>query len=364
MDMKKTLNDKKRQILFLFLFCLCLPAIGQVTFTTEQYLADFDFAVKEVETNYAGYPSVAEDPKQKNEYEQLKLRLRQQVAEEGRNGLDAIGELYAWFGDFHLRAGNYSQPYMRKVPNYESMEDYDPLATYQKVSDRTFLIRFPSCMGDDPTPEWVEESIDAYRASGCENLIIDIRGNGGGTDGIFSPYVKLLYDREARVDGAEIRNTPAHIAWIENIEVNWVQQLEETMKQSADEFVPMTPRWLQIAYDSISPLPRRAALIIDAGVASAGEQMVLKLRACSGRTVVYGRDNTLGCLDYSNCRTVNLPHSCITLSVPMTRSYRLPDHGIDRTGIAPDTRIPLPLPETLTDNIDEWSQWVAGELER
>lgn len=48
----------------------------------------------------------------------------------------------------------------------------------------------------------------------------------------------------------------------------------------------------------------------------------------------------------------------------MTRSCRLPDKGIDQTGIAPDVRIPLPLPETLTDNVDTWTLWVAKELEK
>ena len=48
----------------------------------------------------------------------------------------------------------------------------------------------------------------------------------------------------------------------------------------------------------------------------------------------------------------------------MTRSYRLPDRGIDPTGIAPDVRIPLPLPDVLTDNVDEWTKWVAADLEK
>ena len=352
------------------LFCglsllACTSLWGQENDALHKDSTDFEFGVAELETNYAGFPDKMTTEANRKAYEALKARCRKEVDEEGRKPWEALGELYAWFGDFHLRVGNYSAPYMRrKVPSYASMEDYDPLPTCRKVTDRTFLIRFPSCDGDDPTPEWVEESIAAYRASGCENLIIDIRGNGGGRDGIFRPYTKLLYDREAKVDGVEIRNTPAHIAWIEDIESDWVQQLEEHMRKSEDEFVPMTPRWLEISYDSISPLPRRAALIIDGSVASSGEQMVLTLRACSSRTTVYGRDHTMGCLDYSNCRTVNLPQSCITLSVPMTRSYRLPDRGIDPTGIAPDVRIPLPLPDVLTDNVDEWTKWVAADLEK
>ena len=131
------------------LFCglsllACTSLWGQENDALHKDSTDFEFGVAELETNYAGFP----------------------VDEEGRKPWEALGELYAWFGDFHLRVGNYSAPYMqREVPSYASMEDYDPLPTCRKVTDRTFLIRFPSCAGDDPTPEWVEESIAAYRAS-------------------------------------------------------------------------------------------------------------------------------------------------------------------------------------------------------
>ena len=46
----------------------------------------------------------------------------------------------------------------------------------------------------------------------------------------------------------------------------------------------------------------------------------------------------------------------------MTVSRRLPNQGIDETGIAPDVRITLPLPKKLTDNVDEWILWVASEM--
>jgi len=47
----------------------------------------------------------------------------------------------------------------------------------------------------------------------------------------------------------------------------------------------------------------------------------------------------------------------------MSRRAGLPETGIDAIGIAPDVRIPLPLPARLTDNIDEWVIWVAQQLE-
>ena len=34
----------------------------------------------------------------------------------------------------------------------------------------------------------------------------------------------------------------------------------------------------------------------------------------------------------------------------------------EAAGIAPDVRIPLPLPEVLTDNVDTWTLWVAEDM--
>ena len=119
-----------------------------------------------------------------------------------------------------------------------------------------------------------------------------------------------------------------------------------------------------IHLEQVSDAVRRAALIIDNRVASSGEALVECLKATSNRTTVYGRDNTEGCLDFANCNQVPMPNSGIDISVPMSRRVGLPETGIDATGIAPDVRIPLPLPARLTDNIDEWVIWVAEQLEK
>ena len=119
-----------------------------------------------------------------------------------------------------------------------------------------------------------------------------------------------------------------------------------------------------VVLPSVSERPVAAALIIDNAVASAGEQLTLILRAISKRTTIYGRENTYGCLDISNIRSVNLPYSTITITIPTTVSHRLPDRGIDKKGINPDVRLDLPYPTELTDNIDEWVLWIAQDLKK
>ena len=109
--------------------------------------------------------------------------------------------------------------------------------------------------------------------------------------------------------------------------------------------------------------PKKVGIIIDPIVASSGEQFLIDVKSTSDRVIVFGRDNTIGCLDYSNCRVATFPNSGSMITIAMSRSFRLPDRGIDETGIAPDVRITLPYPKVLTDNLDEWVLFVAKTLE-
>ena len=139
--------------------------------------------------------------------------------------------------------------------------------------------------------------------------------------------------------------------------------LKMSIKQPDAEFLPHNGGVIRIK-SSVDKRVRKAALIIDNKVASAGEQMARIIGHASDRTTIYGKDNTKGCLDYSNIALLRFKHSDIYFQVPMSRVCGLPETGIDATGIAPDVRIDLPLPARLTDNIDEWVIWVAEQLEK
>jgi hypothetical protein len=326
---------------------------------------DIEFAIKEVEENYAGFLDKTSSRKEKKAYEKMKKRVLNDIATKNRESIDGVAEYMGWFNDVHLRTSivDLTNKYCKSEPSYDECE-YNPAPTAKKVDDKTFLIRFPSCEGY-PTIEWSEKAVNSFLSSGCENLILDIRGNGGGRDDMYSPYLHLLYDTPAYIDGVAIRNTPEHIKYMEGIsnELPWVREVIDTMKASKEEFVTIVTGDT-ISRDTISPLPLKAALIVDGNVASSGEQLTIELQACSKRTKIYGRDNTLGCLDYSNIRDINLPVDGVTIWIPMTRSERCPNRGIDKNGITPDIRIPLPLPKKLTDNVDEWSVWIAEDMKK
>lgn len=247
------------------------------------------------------------------------------------------------------------------------MERYDPQFTHCRVDGETYLIRFPSCDLNEEQTAWVRTAVRAYLASGCENLILDIRGNGGGSDSAYEPLLRLLYDHEGAEDAMEYRVSDLAVAHVREFAGDTERgrgKIARMERTPAGEFLTDGPKTYRIHYDSVSPRPRRAGLLIDGKVGSSGEQLVLEVRASSRRTTVYGQDNTLGCLDFSNCEILYFPQDPTRwMMLPTTRSCRVPEgRGIDSAGIAPDVRIPLPLPEVLTDNVDAWTLWVAEDM--
>ncbi len=342
-----------------------LPAGAQMT--REDHLADFDFAVQLVENDYAGYPSKV-DAATRAEYQLLKKRLTEEITLKGRSGYDAVGELFGWFGDFHLRTEMESaRKYQRPQADYSEM-NYAPQNTATYVDNETYLIRVASFDADEEQMAWIATAAACYASSGCANLIIDIRGNGGGCDAAYEPLLELLYDHPGVRAGGEIRVSDDHEAYLRREAAAGgdprLAELADRVAAADTEFVPLYDGPTSpIVCDAVSPLPRRTAILVDGRVASSAEQFLLDVQACSSRTKIYGRDNTLGCLDFSAIVRTDLPQSGITCRVPMTRSCRVAEgKGIDAAGIAPDVRIPLPLPEELTDNVDTWVCWVADDL--
>ena len=356
-------------------FCLitaCMMAMAQTpdtTITWEQHLQDYDFAVKYIEDNYAGYFDKVTDSK-RADYNDMKAKLRRQVEQAERPCWDAIAAYTGWFNDLHLCLhvfhGN-TQPWtyhpkaQQRIDYRSQMEEYAPKPVACKVTDKTFLIRFPSCSGN-PDSKWIKKSIKLFKKSHCENLIIDLRGNNGGDDGYFAPYQRLLYDHEAVETIPEYRVTPENMAILKKMDWWHGKVLEKLSAEHPDkEFLHVG---CILHKYKVERSLRRAALIIDNKVGSSGEGCVLKAKICSNRTTVYGRDNTAGCIDYANISYVQIPNSRFNLQVPMSRQIGLPETAIDPTGIAPDVRIDLPLPKKLTDNVDEWVIWVAEHLEK
>ena len=353
-----------------FVLCLFVGAMAWAQLpelTVEQHLEDYDYAVKYIEDNYSGFSFWVNDST-RSDYEETKSRLRGEVEQGERPCWDAVAAYTGWFSDFHMtlyvtidNLTPYSYFHRESINYAELMEVYNPQPVACKVTDKTFLIRYPSC-DVYPDQEWIKNSIKQFKKSHCKNLILDVRGNGGGNDNMYFPYLHLLYDhRGGFFKTIEIRNTPQNMEYLK--QQGWHQRIQQMATEYPElEYLsyPQSEIFLKKKDKSV----KKAALIIDNSVASSAENLVRDISRCSNRTVIYGRDNTSGCNDFGNLSDVQLPNCRLWLNVPISRTVGLPENSIDKNGIAPDVRIPLPLPARLTDNIDEWVIWVAGQLEK
>ena len=288
---------------------LCLLPAGAQT-PAGNAVSDFGYAVGVVERAYAGYPDKTAG--REAEYAALKARLQSEISGD-RDVYDAIAEYLGWFDDSHLQtpgAEAYRAKSLRRDTDYAGrMKRYDPQFMHCRVDEDTYLIRFPSCDLTDAEIAGVRAAVAVYCASGCENLVVDIRGNMGGSDNAYEPLLKLLYDHEGTEDAMEYRVSDIAIAHVREFVGNTERGRRKVAcmeRTPAGEFLEEGKTY-RIRYDSVSLVPRRAALIVDGRVASSGEQLVLEVRASSRRTTVYGQDNTLGCLDYSNCEILYFP---------------------------------------------------------
>ncbi len=207
------------------------------------------------------------------------------------------------------------------------------------------------------------------------NLIIDIRGNGGGLDNYYQKLAELIYTNPYESKGAEWYASKGNIKLFEDAlkkgeirdgaeGIKWTESLVQAMKKNVGGFVthPMSGNDKQEIKDSIYLYPKKVGIIIDEENGSTAEQFLLDAKN-SKKVILFGNHNTAGVLDYSNAVCEKFPSTNFELTFPMTRSQRLPEFPIDNIGIAPDIRIPFPSTEQLYDKLDDWVYYVKNYLE-
>lgn len=367
---------RKRIIISLFCVTVVTSIVAQTEQTNNsiaQNLEDFEFALHELESSYAGFETKITEAN-RQQYDSIVATLRNQIETQNRPGYDAVLYLYSWFDDGHLGLdmGNYRETYKymserRKFHPYQMINPYSPEPIAKPVTSKTFLMRLPDFDGETVSVEWVKNAIGDFNTSSCENLIIDVRYNGGGDERIWHPLLPLMYDHSGTTKSVEFRMSDNNIEFLRQAasEFPEAQMILDKYNDTHAQYVLLTDREdIEIEVPNYNGTkPRKVAFIIDANNGSATEELLIQAKGISDRTTIYGKENTGGCLDYSSVRETALPNSKYPIYIPTARSCRLPDKGIDKTGIAPDIIIPIDYPQSLTDNVDEWTVWVTQKME-
>ena len=336
-------------------------------------LEDYDYLVSFVEENYAPFSAIMEKGYEQ-EYRAMRKQLRQQVSQ-GEVGIEkAVSDYALWFSiqfdrHFWVYTNTFREAIKTHFPQDTEITEYAPKAVSCQVDSCTWLIRVPSCL--QSFGKQIDDAFQQFVESDCENLIIDVRGNEGGDDGVWKNYNVALYDHPGKPGRIWFRNTPENRNFIwEMYPTNgFIHKLLiriylKELKKSKKEFIKRVEREGDLGFQPTTRI-HRAAVLIDWCTASSAESLVEFVKKYSDRAKVYGVGKTSGANQTGDVNLVSLPNSKIEFQYPTTVHSDFYDNDFSGTpGIAPDIIIPLPYATTLTDNIDEWVLWVAEDLKR
>lgn len=198
-------------------------------------------------------------------------------------------------------------------------------------------------------------------------LIVDLRGNGGGSTGWIS-IVPYIYTNIIKQGKTHVRlsadNTPVlrqNIKGILDMEIapdmkryftgefmtNKKKEYEQ-LEHFQGNFFPT--EGVNIPMDSVLTYPKKVALLVDEGTGSSCEHF-FQLAKQSTKTVTFGR-NTMGIMDYvGQSNPTTLPFQAFYLSIPTEKSDWTTQYLTNVKGMKPDVLLdPL--------NEDAWIDYV------
>lgn len=352
--------------LFLAILSLCwsLSSFAIRPDSIKHNLKDFQYLTQFTEANLATYPYIKNI--YGNEYSKLKKTIREHLIK-GQDIETATCDYVFWFFSqfdthFIVDRHRFWQEYDRRIhPAYSEKMEYGPQPLACMVDSDTYLVRIPSCSGQNPSFAWVDSVAQAFKRINCPYLILDIRGNTGGNDAIWEPFFEILADHKPNKPwNVLFRNSPMNV----NVLIKQGNMsIAEKARKSESLFVPLSGENNDEDMTFLTSNLTKVAILVDSRTASSGETLARFTKDYCNRGKIYGQDNTSGANLSGNVTPFKLPYSGITCYYPMCvdADFALQIKAKE-LGIKPDVRIPIPLPRSLKDNIDTWVVWVTRHL--
>lgn len=284
------------------------------------------------------------------------------------NNIHFVGKNYLEIGEFVLKRVS------PKFEREEGIETYYEAIQAEKpflkvMNSTTLLLRIPSFNG--ALKKEIDSVITANKTKieSTENLIIDIRNNGGGSDISYAEIIPYLYTNPIRSIRTQFYSTPLNnqrmMFLYENYEKYGISKEDrEFMKKSYDKLNGKLGQFVSLQeddstvgvekLDKIYPYPKNVGIIINNGNGSTAEEFLLAAKQ-SKKVKLFGT-TTAGVLDVSNMYFVNSPCNQIKFGYSLSKSFRIPDMAIDDKGIQPDYFIDKTIPDY------QWIDYVNGVL--
>lgn len=220
--------------------------------------------------------------------------------------------------------------------------------TLKEMAKNTIYLRIPSFETRQYhalkkiLSEKMPEKIDA------KNLIIDVRGNTGGSTLVSMLLLPYVYKQPIKLKGSHFLSSQQNIADIEHIAAqpeftsldrNYLaEKLAELKLTPSDTLVRYTDK-STTSIDTPILSPKSVYILIDQFCASTTEYFLLQ--AIQNPQVKLVGQKTRGAIDYTD---IGLPHMLpcplYFYQIPMVRSDRISFINLDNIGISPNITLP------------------------
>jgi hypothetical protein len=218
-----------------------------------------------------------------------------------------------------------------------------PAVQARSISDKTFYIGIGSFDENNTVAVDSLFRADDSILRSTPNLILDIRGNGGGSDFVYDPILPWLYSNPIFAAGVSVRATDDNIkGWSALLDEKDIPESgKQYLRRIITQMQGYSGELREIAADQtvtlpeVRPFPEKVVLLINGDCASSAEQFILETMQ-SRKVTLMGR-STRGVLDYANVRVAAFPCLPLALNYATTRSRRVDmGKGIDNVGIKPE----------------------------
>jgi len=305
---------------------------------------------------------------------QIKLRIKEDLSStfymrdhsaQNFESVNLLGNNYLEMGFFTLKRTFPKVNPESKIERYfKAISAENPY--FEKVNANTVLLRIPRFWGSEKSK--IDSVINSNKETilKTENLIVDLRNNGGGSDGSFQELLPILYTNPIRTVGVEMLSTPLNnqrmLDFINKDEYGfdeegkkWAQESYDKLSKHIGEFVMLNEDPItETTFDTIHQFPKNIGIIINESNGSTTEQFLLAAKQ-SKKVKLFGTTTT-GVLDISNMYFVKSPCEEFELGYSLSKSMRIPEMTIDDKGIQPDYYIDKEIPKY------EWIKYVTDIL--
>ncbi|RZJ75340.1 MAG: hypothetical protein EOO45_05910 [Flavobacterium sp.] len=232
---------------------------------------------------------------------------------------------------------------------------------FKRLSSKTAILKLGSF--DYPHLKTIDSLIESNKILlESENLIIDLRGNPGGSTTAYQKLLPYISGKAIRNTGTEFLSSKTYIGNLEsykktidkNISTTALDEKINLLKSNLGKYVNFSISGeTEVSVENIEMAAKspKQIIFLANGLTGSSAEYFLFIAKQSRKVKIFGKPS-YGALDYGNAYLNNLECSGYQVFMPTYRALRLPDYPIDNIGIQPDIYMDNSIRDWVTFAID------------